>query len=579
MKHLLKVNGYFYFRVRTPKDLLHIFNLKEFKKSLHTKSLTNAKVLLRENEYQLERLFTLVRCRMLDKKQIEHLVKRFFNGTLERYEQERTEDIGVPRGVDLEDSESEFVSQHHEGCKVAVNEGKRALALNDLKFIEPVVDEFLEDEKLRQEFKISSVDKKAHEFKVLCREILKAFIVVHEVEQERILGRYDKGNMHPFTSISDTTVTGNYYKQENSNKKGILLSEAIKRFLEVKVSKKEFNQATVDDSMSVFNLLLQVVGDVDIKTLDKDAAIKFMTVVNKIPKNMNVMKQFKGKPVDEVLKIVEKKNKKKEGSVKLLSDSSRKKYVERASMLMKFCVDADYCDKNYFKNLAVKVDEDDKQKRRPYTREELLKLIQSPVFTDKSLPLNRAYQFFIPLIGLFAGMRMNEICQLHCDDIKEINGFWCIDVNKNAPDKKLKSKAARRIVPMHPVLIAARLVKFKKLMEEQGNERMWMELKFKKGNYKEDYSGEFNKYCDQYISDDKAVNFHVFRNTLSDNLKQQGISINEAPVAAILGHKHPNITFDTYGQAYNPKPLLEVLMRLDYAEMFESVRFPLDEVM
>jgi integrase len=573
MKHLLKVDGYFYFRMRTPKDLLYIFNMKEFKKSLHTKNSVNAKVLLRENEYQLGRLFTLARCGMLDKKQIESLVKRFFNDTLERYEQERTEGIGVPRGDDLEDSESEFVSQHHEGCKVAVDEGKRALALNDLTFIEPVVDEFLsryqgyhEDEKLRQEFKISSIDRKALEFKILCREILKAFIAVHEVEQERILGRYDSiHRVDTHTAIINTV---------SENKKGILLSQAVKQFLEVKVSKKEFNQATVDDSMSVFNLLLQVVGDVDIKTLDKDAAIKFMTVVNKIPKNMNVMKQFKGKPVDEVLKIVEKKNKKKEGSVKLLSDSSRKKYVERASMLMKWCVDADYCDKNYFKNLAVKVDEDDKQKRRPFTREELLKLVQSPVFTDKSLPLNKAYQFFIPLIGLFAGMRMNEICQLYCEDIKEIDGVYCIDVNKNL-DKKLKSKAARRIVPVHPVLIAAGLIEFKKLMQEEGNERMWTELKFKKENYKEDYSGEFNKYCDQYISDDKQVNFHVFRNTLSDNLKQQGISINEASVAAILGHKHPNITFDTYGQAYNPKPLLEVLMKLDYADVFEDVRFPL----
>jgi integrase len=246
-------------------------------------------------------------------------------------------------------------------------------------------------------------------------------------------------------------------------------------------------------------------------------------------------------------------------------------------MLFKWCVDADYCDKNYFKNLAVKVDDDDKQKRRPYTREELLRFVQSPIFTDKNLPLERAYQFFIPLIGLFAGMRMNEICQLHTEDIREINGVWCIDVNKNSPDKRLKSKAARRIVPLHPVVIKAGLIEYKKIMEEQGNERMWMELKFKEGNYKEDYSTEFNKYIDKHITDDREVNFHVFRNTLSDNLKQQGISISEAPVAAILGHKHPNITFDTYGQSYNPKPLLEVLMKLDYAKLFDEVRFPFKE--
>jgi integrase len=432
MNRLLKVNGHFYFRMRTPKDLLHVFKMQEIKKSMHTKTLKDAKILAVAWSYQLEKLFLRMRCGMLDEKQIAALVKEFLEKTLRGYEQDRAEGRGIPDIENLENPESEYISMHHEGCKVAVDEGRRALALNDLGFIKSTVQEMLEKKKL-------SVDEKSSEFRMLCREILKAFIQVHEIEQDRILGRYDTLDTH--AAVVSSTA--------ESKKAGVLLSKAIKEFLDEKVLKKEFRTATVADCMSVYRVLLQVIGDVDLGEINKEMANRFAEVVSKLPKNMNVIKQFKGKPIDEVLRIVEKKK----DTVALLSDTSRSKYVERVSMLMKWCIEsAFYINRNYFKKLAVKYDEEDKN-RRSFTTEELQKLLQSPMYVTKKIPIKDAHKFFIPLIALFTGMRMNEICQLHCDDVRVIDNVWCFDVNKDTPDKTLKSKAARRIVPIHTTLI------------------------------------------------------------------------------------------------------------------------------
>lgn len=105
---------------------------------------------------------------------------------------------------------------------------------------------------------------------------------------------------------------------------------------------------------------------------------------------------------------------------------------------------------------------------------------------------------------------------------------------------------------------------------------MWIGLKYTRKTYKEAYQKAFAGFCDKNITTDDSVNFHTFRNTLVDNLKQQGV--HEAPVAAIKGHKHPNITFAVYGQAYKPKPLLEVLLKLDYAAIFKGIKFPIDKL-
>ena len=38
--------------------------------------------------------------------------------------------------------------------------------------------------------------------------------------------------------------------------------------------------------------------------------------------------------------------------------------------------------------------------------------------------------FWIPLIGLFTGMRLEEISQLYVWDLTKIDGIWCLDIKE-----------------------------------------------------------------------------------------------------------------------------------------------------
>ena len=62
MSYLIRVSGHYYFRVRVPKDLLTVFNRREFKKALKTKQLKNARSLAKVLSYETERVFTLALC-------------------------------------------------------------------------------------------------------------------------------------------------------------------------------------------------------------------------------------------------------------------------------------------------------------------------------------------------------------------------------------------------------------------------------------------------------------------------------------------------------------------------------------
>lgn len=63
-------------------------------------------------------------------------------------------------------------------------------------------------------------------------------------------------------------------------------------------------------------------------------------------------------------------------------------------------------------------------------------------------------KFWVPLIGLFSGMRLGEIVQLHRSDLLCVDGVWVFDINR-AEDakKKVKTETSLRQVPVHHTLI------------------------------------------------------------------------------------------------------------------------------
>jgi len=96
--------------------------------------------------------------------------------------------------------------------------------------------------------------------------------------------------------------------------------------------------------------------------------------------------------------------------------------------------------------------------------------------------MEKPYQFWMPLIGLYTGMRIEEICQLYVSDLKKIDGIWCFDINQNKPDKSVKT-SERRIVPLHPFLAEElNFVGYVKSLPDQ-KDRIFPELKRIKNRY------------------------------------------------------------------------------------------------
>ena len=173
-------------------------------------------------------------------------------------------------------------------------------------------------------------------------------------------------------------------------------------------------------------------------------------------------------------------------------------------------------------------------------------------------------RFWLPLLALYTGCRVEEVASLYCEHFKEIKGLWCIEINDDY-DRKVKTENAIRTVPLHPVLVDE--FKFPEYVEKikaQGNDRIFPELKMANDKYSHHFSKKFGRYLRNKakINDKKKV-FHSFRHSVSDYLLKE--LVQESLIEELTGRAGKTETTTRYSKGYRVKTLYEEgILKLEY---------------
>ncbi len=171
-------------------------------------------------------------------------------------------------------------------------------------------------------------------------------------------------------------------------------------------------------------------------------------------------------------------------------------------------------------------------------------------------------RFWLPLMALFTGMRLGEVAQLRCRDIRQVDGVWVIDVN-TTDGNRLKNQNSQRLIPIHSELLAIGLTDYAEKTNVSGHERLWSEIKRgKHGSYSGAYSKWFSRYKNLIGITDPKITFHSFRHTFIDQLKQ--LDVPDGKIQELVGHANHSITTGRYGKPYRPVALKEVIEALSY---------------
>lgn len=180
------------------------------------------------------------------------------------------------------------------------------------------------------------------------------------------------------------------------------------------------------------------------------------------------------------------------------------------------------------------------KRRRPWTDKELITLFSQPLFTQKKLPRNKKAggwaAYWVPLIAVFSGARVSEICQLTADDIDTNTSHPTIKIRSRSENQRLKTINAERDIPIHTQLIALGFLDYVEQFKSSPTaDNLWPDLP--KRN--ECSGGYFSQWFGEYLKTlqlNGEVDFHSFRHTVRTQLVLKDVS--EIAIDRLLGHSH-----------------------------------------
>lgn len=212
------------------------------------------------------------------------------------------------------------------------------------------------------------------------------------------------------------------------------------------------------------------------------------------------------------------------------------------------------------------------ERRRPFTLAELKAIFSQPVYVGcqddeagyatpgPNRP--RRGRYWVPLLALFAGLRLNEACQLRTGDVEEVDGVALIYVRATAEDQRLKTSAAERRIPVHPELVRLGFLDFVRAQRAKGEARLFPDLlPSRQGIYSDPFSKWFGRYLTKAGITSKGAVFHSFRHAFRDAMREAAVPREVADF--MFGHADSGQAA-TYGAGFSARVLADHVARIAY---------------
>ncbi|MGZ5013085.1 MAG: DUF6538 domain-containing protein [Methylobacter sp.] len=185
-------------------------------------------------------------------------------------------------------------------------------------------------------------------------------------------------------------------------------------------------------------------------------------------------------------------------------------------------------------------------KQRAMKLEELQRLFSHSKMKAYSSDAKTAHYCWLPLVGLFTGCRINEVCQLNpfTDIVQDsetgIHYFHFTDEGESVDgiDKSIKTKSSKRIVPIHLKLLELGFLDYVEMVRQGNYKIIFPEWKPRNGKASANATKWFSRYLEETGLKDETVGsrlcgFHSFRHTFITH----GMENKIQGLFAITGHE------------------------------------------
>ncbi|MCO5791286.1 MAG: hypothetical protein HEQ21_00530 [Blastomonas sp.] len=246
--------------------------------------------------------------------------------------------------------------------------------------------------------------------------------------------------------------------------------------------------------------------------------------------------------------------------------------LSRLRTLISWAYQNDLAPVNVAAGISVKVADGGKGKRLPFSLAELQAIFASPVYANGDRPKAGKGEaaYWLPLLGLFTGARLEEIGQLRVPDVQrleypdqdgQMQAGWFLHITESTDERgqtnRIKNAASERLVPVHPELERLGFITYVQGLKDQKG-RVFPDLV---PNIYGRLTAKWGEWFGPYIRGvcgitDKRKVFHSFRHTFKDYIRRAKIA--EGVQRQLMGHAGKDVA-DDYGSGYDLHSLAEAM--------------------
>jgi integrase len=224
-------------------------------------------------------------------------------------------------------------------------------------------------------------------------------------------------------------------------------------------------EKTLDSYRAAISLFIDIVGDKPLHALGVTDQNRFEDTIGKIPANRTKIASARALSLDQMIALDAPK----------LSPQSTKNIAQRTNNFLNWAFRREGGKPPFELMGNVHITARSKKVQRRAFKDDELRTLFNPA-TYAQGRQQSPYMYWLSLIGLHTGMRINEIAQLALADIGSHDGIACFHVTDDDADeaqdrraKRVKTDAGRRIVPVHDALINLGLLNYVQAVRQDGH--------------------------------------------------------------------------------------------------------------
>ncbi|PZQ14168.1 MAG: integrase [Ancylobacter novellus] len=230
-----------------------------------------------------------------------------------------------------------------------------------------------------------------------------------------------------------------------------------------------------------------------------------------------------------------------------------------------------------FKGIKSHVDPRQDGERQAFDESDLGKIFGTSIYSGGTPPKGGggAAAYWLPLVSLLSGARLEELAQLRVCDLKrdDAAGSWFLDI-RTSGGRSIKTANSRRLVPVHPQLERIGLIRYRACRAKSGSEApLWPDLK---SDVKGKRSAAWSKWFSRWLHGPVGISertkvFHSFRHTFKRLGRDAGLT--EEMHDAVTGHAGGGGVGRVYGRGFGSKALAREVRRIEAPAAVSGLRW------